>query len=281
MVDAAQNLLESLIKSLAGAGEIILDIIIPSAYGSEIPPSTAASFAAASIYVTPVRRDPLVLDLDGDGIETLPINTTTPLMFDLNNSGLKKSVGWIKSDDGFLVMDRNGNGTIDTGAELFGDATPLSSGGTATDGFAALAQLDTNLDGKITSADSAFANLRVWRDLNQNGLSEAGELSTLTSLNITSINVAASSHTITVTNGNLITDQGTYTRGDGSVGSAGETANSADVQLATVQLATDPFHTTFTTPLSLTAQALALPDMNSSAWAEAANDAVFEMRRMG
>ena len=85
--------------------------------------STATSFAAASIYVTPVRRDPLVLDLDGDGIETLPINTTTPVMFDLDNFGVKKSVGWIKSDDGFLVMDRNGNGTIDTGAELFGDAT--------------------------------------------------------------------------------------------------------------------------------------------------------------
>ena len=238
--------------------------------------STATSFAAASIYVTPVRLDPLVLDLDGDGIETLPINTTTPVMFDLNNSGVKKSVGWIKSDDGFLVMDRNGNGTIDTGAELFGDATPLSGGGTAADGFAALAQLDSNLDGQMTADDSAFANLRVWRDLNQNGLSEAGELSTLAELDITSINVAASSHTITVTNGNLITDQGTYTRGDGTTGSAGETANSADVQLAT-----DPFHTTFTTPLPLTAEALTLPDMNSSAWAEAANDAVFEMRKMG
>ena len=238
--------------------------------------ATSTAFAAASIYVTPVRLDPLVLDLDGDGIETLPINTTTPVMFDLNNSGVKKSVGWIKSDDGFLVMDRNGNGTIDTGAELFGDATPLSGGGTAADGFAALAQLDSNLDGQMTAADSAFANLRVWRDLNQNGLSEAGELSTLAELDITSINVAASSHIITVSNGNLITDQGSYTRGDGTVGSVGETANSADVQLAT-----DPFRTTFTTPLTLTAQALTLPDMNGSAWAEAANDAVFEMRKMG
>ena len=219
----------------------------------------SSTFAAASIYVTPVRRDPLVLDLDGDGIETLPINTVTPVMFDLDNSGVKKSVGWIKSDDGFLVLDRNANGTIDTGAELFGDATPLSGGGTATDGFAALAQFDTNLDGQMTAADSAFANLRVWRDLNQNGLSEAGELSTLAALNITSINVAASSHTITVANGNLITDQGSYTRGDGTVGTAGEIANSADVHLAT-----DPFHTTFTTPLTLTAQALTLPDMNGS-----------------
>ncbi len=228
-------------------------------HACQVSDSTPTSFAAASIYVTPVRLDPLVLDLDGDGIETLPINTTTPVMFDLDNSGVKKSVGWIKADDGFLVMDRNGNGTIDTGAELFGDATPLSGGGTATDGFAALAQFDTNLDGQMTASDSAFANLRVWRDLNQNGLSEAGELSTLAALNITSINVAASSHTITVANGNLITDQGSYTRGDGTVGTAGETANSADVQLAT-----DPFHTTFTTPLTLTAQAFTLPDMNGS-----------------
>ena len=245
----------------------LMDIITPSQCGPD--PATATTFAAASIYVPPVRRDPLVLDLDGDGIETLPINTTTPVMFDLDNTGMKKSVGWVKADDGFLVLDRNGNGTIDTGAELFGDATPLSGGGIATDGFAALAQLDTNLDGKITSADSAFTNLRVWRDLNQNGLSEAGELSTLTSLNITSINVAASSHTITVANGNLITDQGSYTRGDGTVGSAGETANSADVHLAT-----DPFHTTFTTPLTLTAQALTLPDMNGSGQVRSLREAI-------
>lgn len=158
---------------------------------------------------------------------------------------------------------------LDSGAELFGDATPLSGGGIAADGFTALAQFDTNLDGQMTVADSAFANLRVWRDLNQNGLSEAGELSTLTSLNITSINVAASSHTITVSNGNLITDQGSYTRGDGTVGTAGEIANSADVQLAT-----DPFHTTFTTPLTLTAQALALPDMNGSGQVRSLREAI-------
>ncbi|MBK8568757.1 MAG: hypothetical protein IPN81_01595 [Nitrosomonadales bacterium] len=84
-----------------------------------------------------------------------------------------------------------------------------------------------SLDGQMTAADSAFVNLRVWRDLNQNGLSEAGELSTLTSLNITAINVAANSHTITVSNGNLITDQGSYTRGDGTVGTAGEIANNS------------------------------------------------------
>lgn len=162
----------------------------------------------------------------------------------------------------------------DTGAELFGDATPLSGGGLAADGFDALAQLDTNLDGQMTADDSAFANLRVWRDLNQNGTSEAEELSTLADLDITSINVAASSHTITVTNGNLITDQGSYTKGDGTTGTAGETANSADVQLAT-----DPFHTTFTTPLPLTAEALALPDMQGSGQVrslrEAANDGVW------
>ncbi|MBK8570451.1 MAG: hypothetical protein IPN81_11155 [Nitrosomonadales bacterium] len=273
VVNATSSAMEQLVDLLSAAAksavETFLDIIIPSAYGEEISPATATSFAAASIYVTPVRRDPLVLDLDGDGIETLPINTTTPLMFDLDNTGVKKSVGWIKSDDGFVVLDRNANGTIDSGAELFGDATPLSGGGTAADGFAALAQFDTNLDGQMTAADSAFANLRVWRDLNQNGLSEAGELSTLTSLNITSINVAASSHTITVSNGNLITDQGSYTWGDGTVGTAGEIANSADVQLAT-----DPFHTTFTTPLTLTAQALTLPDMNGSGQVRSLREAI-------
>jgi hypothetical protein len=85
----------------------------------------------------------LVLDLDGDGIESVGLNAINPLMFDLTGTGVKTSVGWIKPDDGFLVLDRNGNGTIDGGAELFGDATPLSGGGTASNGFTALTDLDS------------------------------------------------------------------------------------------------------------------------------------------
>lgn len=62
---------------------------------------------------TPPRRDPLTLDLDGDGIETVPAAATNPIMFDHDGDGVKTGTGWVKQDDGFLVLDRNGNGTID------------------------------------------------------------------------------------------------------------------------------------------------------------------------
>ena len=64
-----------------------------------------------------LRRDPLTLDLDGDGLETVGIDTTNPILFDHDGDGIKTATGWIKPDDGFLVLDRNGNGTIDNGTE--------------------------------------------------------------------------------------------------------------------------------------------------------------------
>ncbi|WP_232287963.1 M23 family metallopeptidase [Verminephrobacter eiseniae] len=69
---------------------------------------------------TPPRRDPLVLDLDGDGIETTSVRDGTVIVFDHDADGVKTGTGWVRPDDGWLVLDRNGNGTIDSGRELFG-----------------------------------------------------------------------------------------------------------------------------------------------------------------
>ena len=126
------------------------------------------------------RADPLTLDLDGDGIETTGINTTTPVMFDMAGTGVQQSVGWVQSDDGFVVRDLNGNGLIDSGAELFGDATTLANGTKATDGFAALADLDANHDGVVNTSDAAFSQLRVWRDLDQAAAGPAGNRQKIT-----------------------------------------------------------------------------------------------------
>ena len=123
----------------------------------------------------PVRYDPLVLDLDGDGIESVGIDAANPILFDHAGSGIKTATGWVKSDDAYLVLDHNGNGSIDSGAELFSDATPLDAGGIAADGFAALAQEDSNGDGAISAADARWAELRLWRDLNQDGLAQNDE----------------------------------------------------------------------------------------------------------
>jgi len=146
----------------------------------ELPQSINSLFNAAQNW-TPPRQDPLVLDLDGDGIETLGITSTTQVLFDYDGDGVKTGTGWIKGDDGFLVLDRNGNGTIDNGGELFGDQT-LVNGVKATDGFAALSAQDSNNNGQFDAGDTNFTNIRVWQDTNSDGISQAGELHTLSEL---------------------------------------------------------------------------------------------------
>jgi len=67
-----------------------------------------------------IRRDPLAFDLDGDGIETIGLREGKSILFDHDSDGIKTGTGWLNPDDAWLVLDRNGNGTIDTGRELFG-----------------------------------------------------------------------------------------------------------------------------------------------------------------
>ena len=150
-----------------------------------------------------IRRDPLVLDLDG--LETLG-PTQSNVLFDHDADGIKTATGWVKPDDGFLVMDRNNNGVIDNGRELFGDATPLYAGGTAADGFAALAQEDTNGDGRVDHLDANWSKLRVWRDLNQDGVSQSNELLTMGNAGIAGFNVARTINSATLANGNQVAD---------------------------------------------------------------------------
>lgn len=210
------------------------------------------------------RRDPLTLDLNGNGIETIAPNLADPILFDLTGEGIKTGTGWVAPSDGFLALDRNGNGTIDDGTELFGDATLLLDAagviaGKATDGFEALAAEDTNRDGIVSALDANFVNLRVWQDLNQDGISQADELKTLAGLNIASVNVANINHSQLLSNGNQIADIGTYTKTDGNTGTAGVTRGMADVNLAV-----DTFHRSFTDVIPTTEQAATLPDMQGS-----------------
>ncbi|HLO62595.1 MAG TPA: putative Ig domain-containing protein, partial [Azonexus sp.] len=203
--------------------------------------------------------DPLTLDLNGNGIETVPLKRP-PLLFDINDTGIKISTGWIAPSDGLLVLDRNGNGVIDSGAELFGDRTPAyGSTGVTADGFAALAQEDTNHDGVVNSADANFANLRVWQDLNQDGISQANELSTLDVAGIASFNTARTLNSQMLPSGNQMADLGTFTRTDGTTGATG-----APQAMADINLALDTFHRTFADTIPTTAQTDALPDMQGS-----------------
>jgi hypothetical protein len=132
---------------------------------------------------------PIVLDMNGDGVSTL--NISAGVQFDLHASGQKVKTGWVSSTDGLLVLDRNNDGTIDDGSELFGDSTMLSNGEKAKDGYEALRELDINNDNLITKDDAEWDNLKVWVDKNSDGISQTGEMDTLDSLGIAKLNVIA------------------------------------------------------------------------------------------
>ena len=87
--------------------------------------------------------DPLVLDLDGDGVELVNADGWNGVQFDFNGNGIKTATQWVKSDDGLLVWDRNNNGAIDDGSELFGQDTPTKYGDPVTDGFSALKTVES------------------------------------------------------------------------------------------------------------------------------------------
>ena len=101
------------------------------------------------------------------------------------------TMGWVAPTDGLLVRDLNGDGVINDGGELFGSATGLPDGTKASDGYAALQTLDANGDGVISNADAGWDSLRVWTDVNSDGVSQAGELASLDSLDVAQLNLNA------------------------------------------------------------------------------------------
>ena len=125
-----------------------------------------------------------------------------------------QEVGWVDRHDGLLVMDLNHDGLINTGAELFGSSTALTQGGLAKDGWQALAQYDLNTDGLIDAKDAVFKDLQVWVDANSNGVSEAGELTSLADVGVLSIDLKHD-NAQTTQNGNVLQGFSSFTTTDG------------------------------------------------------------------
>jgi len=140
----------------------------------------------------PETYDPIVIDFNKNGITSTKLDNT--VYFDHDNNGFAEATAWVEKDDGLLALDKNNNGKIDNGNELFGNHTISNTayGYTdkkATNGYEALKAYDLNGDNVIDEKDEIFNKLKIWKDKNSNGITDEGELSSLADNNIKSIDL--------------------------------------------------------------------------------------------
>ncbi|MEO5345077.1 MAG: FG-GAP-like repeat-containing protein [Magnetococcus sp. YQC-9] len=159
--------------------------------------------------------DPLVLDLDGDGVELVD----QAVYFDMGGHGTLQKTGWVGPDDALLAIDRNHDGVINDASELFSERTFDD----AHSGISALSHFDENLDHLLDSHDQAWSDLIVWRDANQDGLSQAGEMRSPTQHGITSIALETTANGQWQGENRILTD-GHFTTVDGHTAGLAEVA---------------------------------------------------------
>jgi len=185
------------------------------------------NFEYEVIDLGPITK-PIVLDLDGDGIELVNANDAD-IFFDVNGDGEVERTGWAAADDGLLVFDK----------DMDGEATNIDEisfvgykEGARTD-LEGLRAFDTNGDGLLDAGDAQFGQFKIWRDANQDGVSQKGELVGLTAAGISAIELT-SDETVRVVGDNVSFGTGAYHRSDGSSGLFSDTGfGGADMSIDT------------------------------------------------
>jgi hypothetical protein len=204
------------VQEAAQAEQAAQDVQAPAASAQSTSVNVTINISASSTQIEVTNgqqnapKDPIVLDLNGNGAElTSAENGAT---FDLDADGAAEQTATVAGGDGYLALDRNGNGKIDNGRELFGDQNG------AANGFAELAKFDSNRDGAIDAKDTIFDQLRVY--VGSKGNSNLGQLLSLDQLGIQSINLNAKNVSEQAAGGNRIAQRSYFTRSDGSQGEA-------------------------------------------------------------
>jgi Ca2+-binding RTX toxin-like protein len=193
LIESAQERLSSLLTDTQTIGNYLSNLLF--------------SLTQSEAISTPGVVDPLALDLNHNGqIDLIALNNSNAF-FDLDNDGLREQVGWVGSGDGFLVLDENNNGSVDNIEELFGGVDEF---GNTVEGTQELRNYDLNNDNVIDNQDAIFSELKIWQDLNQDGITDEGELTSLADHNITSINLNTTQSNLNQ-DGNVILSNGDYT----------------------------------------------------------------------
>lgn len=162
----------------------------------------------ASDWFSATFTSPIVIDIGNNGVELVSVDKG--VNFDIDADGFAEKTGWVKPSDGILVRDLNRNGVIDSQKEMFGTDR-------ASTAAAKLKALDMNKDGFVDARDSGFSTLRLWRDLNQDGVSQANELFTLASQGVGKLATAVTD-TNTTSAGNILDWKSTWYKANGTVG---------------------------------------------------------------
>ncbi|CAM4039161.1 hypothetical protein [Xenorhabdus thuongxuanensis] len=161
-----------------------------------------------------VLPSPLIIDLNGDGVGTI---SEGEVYFDITNDGKKESTGWVDKNDGFLVLDKNEDGKIESGAELFGDHSVINGKTNFKNGFNALSELDTNNDSIISKDDKEWHKLKIWKDENSNAIVDENELVGLSDMGIKEINLTYENKFHIDESGNRHKETATVTWDNGNV----------------------------------------------------------------
>lgn len=154
--------------------------------------------------------DPLVLDLNGDGVDLRGLQEDGGVTFDLAGDGTARRCGWVQGDDALLFIDRDGDGLCGDGKELFGDQEGDANG------FEKLRRYDSDGNGVIDQNDVVYAKLKTWNDLNGDGVCDANEVRGLREAGVASINLGYAA--VNEDNhGNRVSERSFYTALDGAI----------------------------------------------------------------